>query len=69
MPGLDELTNPDELAEMIRRVLTEGQIELLYDEAGNPAVALVSFEQLMQLTEEANPRIRILREHLHSSFR
>jgi hypothetical protein len=64
MPGLDELTNPDELAEMIRRVLTEGQIELLYDEAGNPAVALVSFEQLMQLTEEANPRIRILREHL-----
>jgi hypothetical protein len=35
MPGLDELTNPDELAEMLRRVLTEGKIELLYDAAGN----------------------------------
>jgi hypothetical protein len=69
MPGLDELSMPDELAEVVRRVLNDGTIELLYDGEGNPAVALVSFEQLMQLLEEANPKIRILREHIRKLSR
>jgi hypothetical protein len=64
MPGLDELTNPNELAEMLHRVITERQIEVVYDEEGNPAVALIGFEQLMQLMEKATPKIRILKEQI-----
>jgi hypothetical protein len=64
MPGLDELTNPNELAEMFHRVITQRQIEVVYDEEGNPAVALIGFEQLMQLMEEANPKIRTLKEQI-----
>src|SRR5437773_1426446 len=34
MPDLDELTNTNDVAAVIRRVLTEDQIEVLFDEEG-----------------------------------
>jgi hypothetical protein len=69
MPDLDELTNTHDMAALIRRVLTEDQIEVLFDEEGNPAVALLGFDRLMKIMEEADPQIRILREHIQTLVR
>src|SRR5215212_9128201 len=69
MPDLDELTTTNDVAAVIRRVLAEDQIEVLFDEEGNPAVALLGFDRLMKLLEEADPKIRILREHLQKLVR
>jgi hypothetical protein len=64
MPELDEIRTAGSLGELIRRVVKENTIELLRDAESDAAVALVPLDRLLQLLQEANPKVKALAERV-----
>jgi hypothetical protein len=64
MPELDEIRTTGSLGELIRRVVKENTMELLRDAESDAAVALVPLDRLLQLLQEADPKIKALAERV-----